>query len=300
MKRSLRLRHLRPPLLCVAIYALTLVAWHLAVFPHLPQDPRGPRLERGEPVEGSGEIGPFYVIGDRATAEILVIGDSRIQKAVMPDTLDPEDRARVAVLWGPGGQVLGLLPVARTLGPRKLLVSLSPLSLYSARAADFWQDVREERNRPLARRIDDALAEEFADVRLGSIATIRTDTWGRGWVFPIDPLFSNYQYSLQLDERTRAQRDVNLAELERRLGELVAQGFEVACLRLPISEPLFAVEQLALRAPELQQVCNRLQIPFLDDSRAAYETYDGSHLAHPDAVRFGRDLMRRLAGELGW
>jgi hypothetical protein len=148
--------------------------------------------------------------------------------------------------------------------------------------------------------VDDVLAEQFVDVRLSSIATIRTDTWGRGWVFPIDPLFSNYQYSMQLDESTRRQRDANLDELERRLRALKQDGFDVACIRLPISEELFPVEQTALRAPELRQVCNRVGIPFLDDCQAAYETYDGTHLAYPQAVRFGQDLMRRLDDELGW
>lgn len=300
MTRSLRLRRLRPALLCVAVYSVGLAAWQLALEPRLPQDPRGPRLSRGDLVAESGEIGPFYVLGDPATAEILVVGDSRVQKAMMPETLEPPDRSRVAVLWGPGGQILGLLPLARELGPRKLVIALAPLSLFSARAAAFWERFREERDAPLARRIDELLAEEFAEVRLRAIATIRTDTWGRGWVFPKDPLFSNYQYSLQLDESTRQQRDVNLDELERSLRALVQDGFEVACVRLPISDELFAIEQAALRAPELQQICNRLGIPFLDEAHAPYETYDGAHLAYADAVRFGRDLVARLRTELGW
>jgi hypothetical protein len=295
MTRSIRSHRYQPLLIGAAVYALALCMWQSVVFPLLSSDPRG-TVQRGELLPEGDELGPFYLMGEQREQDVLVVGDSRARKALLPGYL--ADFGRVGLLWGPGGQLRGLLPIAESLQPERLIVCLSPLSVYSATAAEFQTSFWAERS-PFMRRVDANLSSALLELRVRCLDLVASDLWRRGWDFPFNPKRNSASYKRQLREETRAQRGIEFALLEQSLRSLVSEGIEVICVRLPISRELMGVEQSDRRLRVYGQMCARVGVPYLDYSLEDYVTYDGSHLARDEAERLSRALVADLR-KRGW
>ncbi len=73
--------------------------------------------------------GPFHAIGPVETADILFVGDSRVHDDVVLEVIASAGFGTPATLWGPGAYLPDLLPLARELPARTVVVGLSFLSL---------------------------------------------------------------------------------------------------------------------------------------------------------------------------
>lgn len=158
-------------------------------------------------------------------------------------------------------------------------------------------------------QLADRLHPAAIDERLGAAA----DRARRALVRPIEPadwdtaflpaasLAATLDYYAALLPRTPPEHlTANLESTRRELAALVAQGWEVVCLRLPIDARLAALEDAVLAPERLAGLCAGLGLPLLDQRSAAYETLDGSHLAAHEVARFSSDLARELRRGQAW
>jgi hypothetical protein len=145
--------------------------------------------------------------------------------------------------------------------------------------------------RAIDRRLDD-----WADaVRDACVRTVSTELWRESWFYEIDPAKSNPVYVARVRQELPRDRQDTLERVGELLTGLVDDGWVVVCVRLPVSDELRAIEELALPSSAFSDLCAALGVRYLDYSAAPYSTRDGSHLLAPDAARF----TERLVDELG-
>lgn len=288
-------RGVAPVLLALAVCGSLLAAWMLAVQPRLPEPLRRADLRPGELRWFESETVVAYLRGEPSPASVLFLGDSRVHHALDDGALDDAGLG-ACLLWIGGAQLGDLSSAARELEPKRLVVALSALSLHREgdRAAELALARRLE-DRPLTARIDRALDDAASDLRARWIRVLDPKPWMDSWFERASPRATDARERRDLRPETRARRAERLEELAAALATLLAEGRSIACVRLPISPSLRAVEEEAFPGTAFAELCERLGIPYLDRSEAKYETTDGSHLTAASARRFSADLAQDLA-----
>lgn len=290
----------RSPLLLFAVVFLALLgAWNFLVTPRFPANPRRTDLSAGGLVPTEPGRGPFYSSEDLEHASIIVIGDSRAHHGIVVEAFAEAGLGPTAVLWGSGAQLLELLPEVRAYPARRVVVALSPLSVYAERNPEL--DAIIAKLQGMSPEKIDFLLNEWLDIRRrGATSVLGTKSWRKSWFYEVNPRRSNPTYTRRLRESTRGQRNAATYELRDVMKELTRDGWELVCVRLPVSPQLLRIEVRAYPPSYFDQLCTNLEIPFLDYARSDYGTHDGTHLTADDAVRFSADLALALRDATGW
>ena len=107
----------------------------------------------------------------------------------------------------------------------------------------------------------------------------------------------DYLKWLNMDKTTRKQK---LSILQKYMAELISGGWEIICIRLPISGSIKRLEEQNFDCSAFKTLCDNLKIIFFDYSEENYNTYDGSHLDAYEAERFSRRLAMDLQTKINW
>ena len=291
-RRLPRVRGLAPLFTGLASFVLAVGAWLLLIEPRLP-----PPLQRQSNPPGKlgwyvGGRRAFYLKGSARAEGWLALGDSRVNQGLDEVRLAQLGIEPLAVLWVGAGQLGDMLEAARELPPRRLLVALSPMSVYRR-----IQDPEQERartlafmNRPWSRRVDDAIDEQFVRLRSSVVNWIDTRGFVYGWREMPNPGASDRRFLGALEEPTRQERARAFEALAQKLRELRGSGRDIVCVRWPISPSLREIEDTAFDPALFGRMCAELSIPY-HDLGTSEPTLDGSHLTAEGA----RHLASRLA-----
>jgi hypothetical protein len=247
-------------------------------------------------VDVPGADAPLYLDGpDRADA-LLVVGDSRASSNLSLRVLSRETGLPAAVLWNGFAQFDLLLRGVRQLAPRRLLVSLTPVALYAPPMRRMRTLLERERAKTPMQRIDERLDDDLdawrgALLRPVDLSLYRTWTALEG----IEPERQVGMYAdlLAVDQDARAAR---WEELRAGLAALQADGWSVACVRLPTQPALECIEDERYDPARWRVLCADLGAPLLDLSGGDWRTSDGSHLLGKDA----EEVTLRVAAWLRW
>ncbi len=159
----------RSPLgLAAAVFALLTCAWQQAA-KSLPESPRSAEQAYRATLWSDSGGGPFYTSGDPHTAGTLFVGASRTG-SIDPRVFESAGFGPTATVWGLGAQASDLLDVARNYPARRLVVCVSPITLYTDQglvarimkrrdAPNLAAKHTLEQLRALVRQVDEALHE---------------------------------------------------------------------------------------------------------------------------------------------
>jgi len=155
--------------------------------------------------------------------------------------------------------------------------------------------------------LDDAPTTSGLERRLGvwlanrvarSVRRVATGTWEESWFPVIDETSSNDVYRGGIQREAAGAREFTRDNVVALLRGLVADGFEIVCLRMPVSEELRTIEESVFAQADLAALARDAGVAYLDYSRGEYRSRDGSHLLADDARRFSRvvaeDLLSRF------
>lgn len=272
----------------LVVWSTLLLAWQQVVAAVAPEDPRrvqplGWRL----PNETTNR--PLYSHQDVDDAELWIVGDSRLFRGLYPEWFELKGHGETAILWGPAAQLLDLLPLVEDTPRRRVVVGLSPVSVYREFANDDPQP------EPLRRQIDRQLESMVHELRVEHVRTLRTAPWMRGrWFYEPNELASDNTYRGQLRPVTRDPRMQRLERIENRLRE-IAKHHDLVCIRAPISQSLLVIEDASFDAGLFAAMCERIGVPYLDYTRTLdLATSDGSHLTREAARQFTERLESDL------
>jgi hypothetical protein len=285
-------RGLAPLWFGVAAFALAMGVWLVWIEPRLPlplrrrPHPPGPL---GWYVNGSVSL---YLKGEPRAEGWLALGDSRANHGFDEEHLARLGIEPLSVLWVGGAQLVDLLAAARELPCRRIVVALSPLEVY--RVITSAEQERKQAlgfmNRSLSKRVDAVIAEHFVRLRASLVHWQDTRGFASSWIERPLPEATDHQQRGALGPPTREERLRSLERIEQLLRELQAEGRSIACVRMPISPSLRAVEDEAFDPALFVGLCARLGIPYVDYGTSE-PTIDGSHLT----AEGGRRLAPRLA-----
>ncbi|MEZ6016045.1 MAG: hypothetical protein R3F49_13075 [Planctomycetota bacterium] len=283
-----------PLVVGAALVALGLGAWRALIAPRLPE-----RLTNVQDVVATFVDVPdadtaLYLYGAPRAGGVLFVGDSRVSEGLLSSALAAHGLADAAILMGPMGQLRDLLKAARTLPMRRIVVGLSPVSVYAPPTPNLVASLAGERTRRRTDRIDGDLGGAFRLWKRELARPIDTRHWNTGWFERATSAASLAWYTELLGPETRDARSARLTALENELRALINDGWDVTCLRTPVGPALRDIEEDALPAARFTELCARLGVPFLDEWRADYATSDGSHLTPAEAARFSAALAPRL------
>lgn len=290
-----------PILAAVCIVWLAALGWRRGVEPAML-----PPLELFDPVpqrflDVEGARAPLYLNGWARSEGLLIVGDSRALADISLRALQRDGVRPVALLWNGLAQLDHLIEGARSLPTRRLLVCLSPASVHDRPRPNMTELLGRERAKTITTRIDEQLGRALSDLRRRFVRPVHPGLFsgGRFGEAP-DPDRQVRIYSSLLSEPTRAARSKALWSLRRDLEALQAEGWRIACVRLPVSPRMRAVEDAAFPPRNFTKLCEGLGIPFLDAQDPSYATFDGSHLMAADAERLSAVLARWLLGLPGF
>lgn len=269
-----------------AMASVLLVGWRVVVDPDPPSkqikiDPLPTRF-----IDVAGAVAPLYLYGRATEDGLLFAGDSRIGSDISVRTLERRGLGTAGLLWNGFAQFDHVLQGVRMLPPRRLVISVTPTSVYlppTKRMADL---LAKERARRITQRIDERLDDEVDVWRRKTFRTWEPNPWGGGEAgVVLEPRRHEGIYIGLLGLKTREKRRERVAELQASLASIVRDGWRVACVRLPVSEGMRKLEDDAFPPEQFTQVCAELGIPYLDMKDASYQTSDASHLLGADAER---------------
>lgn len=289
-----------PIVAAVIAWILSLVAWRAFADPEAPSTfvKFDPNVERFADFEWSRT--PLFTYGDLDPDGILIVGESRVPAAVSLRILRRHGVEPVGVLWAALAQTRDVVRGARELPPRKLLVCLSPVGLYSAEMPRMVQSLAIERERTFMQRVDQRLDDELDVLRQKLLRTTELSTWLRGpSATHREPRRQEGMYAGLVGESTRAKRDERLVELTAALGEMRDAGWQIACVRLPAERGVEQIEDQGFAPERFRDMCAGLGVPYLDMTGGDYATSDGSHLLGFEADRASAVIAAWLIG-LGW
>lgn len=276
-------------------WILLLGGWRVAAAPRLSVSTAkdDPTIESFVDLEAADSA--LYLRGSESSDGLLVVGDSRANADISVRVLEREGIEPAGVLTGALAQLDDLLKAARTLAPRRLLVCLSPASVYARPAQNQDFLLEQERAKSWMERVDERLDGELDVLRRRIVRPTSPAFWDdHRQGNRIDPDAQTLIYRRVLGQPTRAARNERLAWLLRELGALQRDGWSIACLRLPISPSMLELEERAFPAALFQELCERLELPYLDLAGEAYDTQDGSHLLGREADRLTVVVARWL------
>ncbi|MEZ6016737.1 MAG: hypothetical protein R3F49_16585 [Planctomycetota bacterium] len=284
-----------PIVLGAALFALGLAAWRMFVQPRMPEQLSGGQRVVPVYIERSDALTPLWRYGAPHEGGLLIAGDSRVSGAFLVDELARQGHSDAMVLMGPIGQLCDSLAVARTLPMRRLVLGLSPLSVYAPPTSESEFRRLRELRRSATSRFDVYAGREFAALRHDVVRPLELWHWRTGWFERSTAGDDQPYYRTLLAPDTYEARAARLVELEADLRRLLDDGWQVACVRLPAGRVLQEIEEAALPAQRLTALCERLGVPYLDYWTADFATTDGSHLTAGAARRFSAQFAADLA-----
>ncbi len=264
---------------------------------------------------------PFMELASIRLADVVVAGDSRVMCGVAPPAFDEMLGLRESNLTAPlgyGGVLPRLLHTLERMPRRehgKLVVALSPLGIYNKQVPE--PKVKESEWIVCRRLFDQSLdtaAQRVASrmVRIGVVNPNVSFEEAFGTVFfsPFGHWVASYPSRVDVEAITNVTdmqlggtveaREYNLGVVTKQMKKLREKGWDIVCIRMPISAPLRAVEEKYGAGHVFSRWCERNDLPFLDYSAEPYKTYDGSHLPADEAMRFTKRLATDLRERAGW
>lgn len=266
--------------------AVLLAGWRLAMGSEKPS--RGTKVDPAPKrfVDVEGAVAPLYLYG-RATADgLLVAGDSRIGSDISIRVLERRGVGTVGTLWNGLAQIEHVLAGARTLPTRRLVVCLTPASVYSTPLKHMADILAKERATRIPQRIDERLDDELDVLRQRMFWTLEPNPWGGGEAgVRIQPQRHEGIYRALLAESSRAERRRHFDVVHATLRDMIGAGWRIACVRLPATARMEAIEDEGFPPELIRNMCADLGVPYLDMTGGEYDTFDGSHLLGADAER---------------
>jgi hypothetical protein len=300
LKNPLGRRGGGPLLLGGALYALLLAGW-MSISDRLPPALKDLQWRVGRFVDVEDADTPLYSYGRVRPGGLLLAGDSRITAACSLEVLTEAGIDDAWLVMGPSGQLKDVLAAARAWPTKRMVLALSPLSIYGPPQVGPRIVLAEERGGWTTHKIDDALSEWLNSHRKRWLRRIHPGMWDDAWFGSRQPAGSVPFYrGLMRGQENRRARRARLAELETGLAALRDEGWRIVCVRLPVSEPVREVEAAGMQPDLIAAAVARLGLPFLDYYEADFETGDGSHLYPAEGRRMSARLARDLAAIPGF
>lgn len=275
------------PIAVGAIATVVLLAgWRLALGSEKPS--RGVKVDPAPKrfIDVEGAVAPLYLHGRAPADGLLVAGDSRIGSDISIRVLERRGVGPVGTLWNGLAQIEHVLAGARTLAPRRLVVCLTPASVYSRALPHMAVILENERAMRLTQRIDERLDDDLDVWRQRTFWTLEPNPWGGGEAgVRIEPQRHEGIYRAIVSEPTRATRREHLDVVHATLRDMIGAGWRVACVRLPATARIEAIEDEGFPPELIRNMCTDLGVPYLDMTGGEYNTFDGSHLLGADAER---------------
>ena len=244
---------------------------------------------------GEQQLNPLYVRGEPATCELLILGDSRVNAGLMRSTFE-QAGWDTTILWVGGARTVDLLQAATCLEARKLVLALSPMGLY--RESDRISNSRAVRHRlglRLSAAVDDRLDRRMWYLKRSWLRLLETGSWTRSWLPRTDPHRSDMRTRLALRRSTFRARRRGLVEVAQRLAALAASGWQVVCVRMPVSPSLAAIEDELFPPEQFARACKSAGVAYFDHhADSGYATTDGSHMTAASGRRFTPVLLAEL------
>lgn len=275
-----------PIALGFAISVVLLIGWRFVATPDRPSkqikiDPLPTRF-----IDVEGAVAPLYLYGRATEDGLLFAGDSRIGSDISVRVLERRGLGTVGLLWNGFAQFDHVLNGARMLPPRRLVMSVTPTSVYLPAAKRMADLLAKERARRITQRIDERLDDEVDVWRRRTFFTWEPNPWGGGEAgVVLEPRRHEGTYIGLLGLKTRDKRRERVSVMQADLASMIKDGWRVACVRFPVSEGMRKLEDDAFPPEQFTQVCAELGIPYLDMKESDYQTSDASHLLGADAER---------------
>jgi hypothetical protein len=275
-----------PIALGFAISIVLLIGWRFVANPNRPSkqikiDPLPTRF-----IDVAGAVAPLYLYGRATEDGLLFAGDSRIGSDISVRVLERRGLGTVGLLWNGFAQFDHVLDGARMLPPRRLVMSVTPTSVYLPPAKRMADLLAKERARRITQRIDERLDDEVDVWRRKTFFTWEPNPWGGGEAgVVLEPRRHEGTYIGLLGLKTRDKRRERVSVMQADLASMIKDGWRVACVRFPVSEGMRKLEDDAFPSEQFTQVCAELGIPYLDMKDTDYQTSDASHLLGADAER---------------
>ena len=289
-----------PLLLGALVTALLLVVWSQVVAPQFPADPTRHHFRPIRTFWIGDQRRPLFSFEDPETAELLVIGDSRSQRAVVAATLEAHGLGETAVLARGGARLVDLLEAAREFPARRLVVALSPYAV-------FEREVWDERGTQPARgpltpqaRVDRWLNERTGEVRHELVRTVDPALWRRQWLPERTDVLAPEGYKMLMHVEDREANRAGLEHVISLIVQLESEGWDILCVRIPITPELLAVEDRGLPGEWIAEACERAGLRYLDLVAVPHVTDDGSHMTGPSADVFSELLATEIERATGW
>lgn len=272
-----------------------LLLWSTCLEPHLLElgilHPAMPRLH-AQDIVLRRKVKRTLKLDLLPPSQVLAVGDSRVGYSILHVEFRRLSGYSVEALWSPNGRLQELLSCLPGSTPRKLIVGLSPSSVL--REAKETKTVAVRCDWPSFRvAVDRRLNSSLHGLRY---RVARPITFERYFRAP-GPRASDTLYRNMLLAPPEARR---AALLHTRIKALKDSGWEIVCVRFPISESLRSIEEEVLAADRLPAICERLDVLYLDYSINNYATYDGSHIDARAREAFTAELVRDLQQKAGW
>lgn len=298
------------------IFVILVVAWKIFTRPLQPFEPLFSCRMTTE-VSYFKAISPLFASLSLHTADVIVIGDSRTYSDIDPDVFGSFSDAKVfdfSTGQGSGGQLLYFLDRLQKIPPRKLIIVLSPLAIRS-NAETVENNLRSQSKWVLFRKtLDQTLDHTLHTLRSYFVATINMQKFDDQGVFvrsregyyacpfsgfgprvnfSVKPDGSDAEYTNLLNKYSKNIK-VILPILEEKIAVMKKSGWDIVCIRLPISKSLLAIEDSYLEKDTYASICKRTGVPYLDYSTDEFITHDGSHLGISEARKFSAKLAKDL------
>lgn len=297
------LTRIRPLLLGAAAYLALVGAWRFIVTPLLPEELTRLRDSPGTPWWDEESGTTVFTKGGAHSAPVLVLGDSRVQHGFRPEVFAREG-VHLGMVYGAGGQLSVLLPVATRLPARRWIIVVGPMILHRPnheKVLEYQLELfRENHAIPFTERVDRGGNDLLDGLRLDAVRTLQPRTWQESWFDrPESGVLQDFvRHALR--RGSRAERWNQLQRVHVILTEVLDQGWEVICLRMPQSAAMLEVQDLAFPADAFPKLCKSLGIAYLDHSREPFPTKDGLHLTYRASLDYDRFVTQELRRRTDW
>lgn len=145
--------------------------------------------------------------------------------------------------------------------------------------------------------LDARLSHGAHALRRELVDTVSTSSWNEQWFDTSELRNTVAFYEGILASSTDEIRSQHLQDTRRKLKTLLAQGWAVTCVRMPVDPAIADIEDRFLAPGVLTELCAELGLKYFDEHRSPFATSDGSHLTRQEGRRFSVHLAQLLAAE---
>lgn len=288
-------------LVTTLVYVLGMLVWKTNLEPRLPAGKGALQWTRGTFLDLDGAYSPLYQVGQVHADTLVVVGDSRVQSGISREILTEAGLGPVALITGPSAQARDLLRAVEDLPARRLILSISPRSVFHPGKGEFQEQLRRLRAPRTTASIDTELNTWLADQRRRVLDTLSPPS-RTGWYPPLNPVRAVADYRKSLKRTPKGLWNKHLARVQSTLRDLQGAGWQIACIRIPTNPATMSVEDRYFPSDRFRTLCEALGVPYLEYGIQGdrYQSNDGSHLRKDEAQRFTAQLADELRGLDGW